>query len=64
MWVASHWPHGRAAFADSIDQLTDDTKVVEALEAAEIFFDVQYSPNVNTTSDVVERMEHIWAALH
>jgi probable F420-dependent oxidoreductase len=57
-------PNGRAAFAGSIDQLVDDTKAVEALEAAEIFFDVQYSPNVNTTSDVVERMEHIWAALH
>jgi hypothetical protein len=25
---------------------------------------VQYSPNVNTTGDVVERMEHIWLALH
>jgi hypothetical protein len=57
-------PSGRAAFAGSIDQLVDDTKAVEALEAAEIFFDVQHSPNVNTTSDVIERMEHIWAALH
>jgi hypothetical protein len=57
-------PNGRAIFAGTIDQLVDDTKAVEALGAAEAFFDVQYSPNVNTTGDVVERMEHIWLALH
>jgi probable F420-dependent oxidoreductase len=57
-------PDGRAIFAGTIDQLVDDTKAVEALGAAEAFFDVQYSPNVNTTGDVVERMERIWLALH
>jgi hypothetical protein len=42
----------------------EDAQEVDALGATEIFFDVQYSPDVNTTLDVLKRMEGLWAAMH
>lgn len=53
----------RALFTGSIDQIAEDAKAVDAVGAAEIFFDVQYSPDVMTTDDVVERMERLWTAM-
>jgi probable F420-dependent oxidoreductase len=57
-------PDGRAVFVGSIDQVAEDARAVEALGATGIFFDVQYSPDVNTTQDVLERMEGLWHAMH
>ncbi|MDP9075549.1 MAG: TIGR03619 family F420-dependent LLM class oxidoreductase [Actinomycetota bacterium] len=52
----------RPMFVGSVDQVTGDVKAVEAIGAAEVLFDVQFSPGVRTTADVVDRMERLWAA--
>ena len=49
-------------FVGSIDQIAEDVNAVEAIGASEVFFDVQFSPAVNTTADVLERIEQLWAA--
>ena len=54
---------GRALFVGTVDQIAEDVKAVEALGASETFFDVQYSPCVETVSDIVESMERLWAAV-
>jgi probable F420-dependent oxidoreductase len=52
----------RPIFVGSIEQIAQDVNAVEGIGASEVFFDVQFSPAVNTTADVIERMEQLWAS--
>ena len=51
-------------YAGSVDGVAQTWKPLLRWGAAEISFDVQYSPDVMTTADVVERIQRIWAAIH
>lgn len=55
---------GREIFAGTVEQIAEDVKAAEAIGASRLFFDVQFSPHVATTGDIVERMERLWAATH
>src|SRR5215470_6484424 len=49
----------RADFAGSLEQIAGDVTETRKLGAAEIVFDVQFSPDVKTTDDIVARMEQL-----
>ncbi len=50
----------RADFAGTLEQIAADICAVRQLGASEIVFDVQFSPDVNTTGDIIARMEQLW----
>jgi hypothetical protein len=50
----------RVDFTGALEQIADDVKTTEKLGAAEIVFDAQFSPGVETASDIVARMEDLW----
>jgi len=50
----------RVDFTGTLEQIADDVKTTEKLGAAEIVFDAQFSPGVETASDIVARMEDLW----
>ena len=43
----------RVDFTGTLEQIADDVKTTEKLGAAEIVFDAQFSPGVETASDIV-----------
>ncbi len=49
----------RADFAGTIEQIAGDVAETRKLGAAEIVFDVQFSPGVETVDDIVARMEQL-----
>jgi alkanesulfonate monooxygenase SsuD/methylene tetrahydromethanopterin reductase-like flavin-dependent oxidoreductase (luciferase family) len=49
----------RADFAGALEQIADDVAATRKLGAAEIVFDVQFSPDVETVDDIVVRMEQL-----
>jgi probable F420-dependent oxidoreductase len=51
---------GRADFTGTFDEIARDVAATRQLGAAELLFDVQFSPGVETARDVVSRMEQIW----
>jgi probable F420-dependent oxidoreductase len=50
----------RVDFTGTLEQIADDIETTQKLGAAEIVFDVQFSPGVETASDIVARMEQLW----
>ena len=51
---------GRADFTGTLDQIADDVVATRKLGAAEILFDVQFSPGVEAADDIITRMEQVW----
>ena len=47
-------------FAGAPEQIAEDVKTTQKLGAAEIVLDAQFSPGVETASDLVSRMEKLW----
>ena len=52
----------RADFTGSLEQIAGDVVATRKLGAAELLFDVQFSPGVKTAEDMVVRMEQLWKA--
>src|SRR5215813_4627039 len=50
----------RADFTGSLEQIAGDVAETLKLGAAEIVFDVQFSPDVKTVDDIVARMEQLY----
>ena len=50
----------RGDFSGTLEQIAEDVKATQKLGAAEIVFDAQFSPGVETASDIVSRMEQLW----
>ena len=50
----------RVDFTGTLQQIAEDVKATQKLDAAEIVLDAQFSPGVETASDIVSRMEQIW----
>jgi hypothetical protein len=50
----------RVDFTGTLEQIAGDVKTTQNLGAAEIVFDAQFSPGVETVNDIVSRMEQIW----
>ncbi|HTE84620.1 MAG TPA: LLM class F420-dependent oxidoreductase [Dehalococcoidia bacterium] len=50
----------RFIFTGSLEQIAEDVRATEALGAAELFFDVNFSPGVRTTEDVLGLMAGLW----
>jgi probable F420-dependent oxidoreductase len=50
----------RVDFTGTLEQIAEDVKTTQNLGAAEIVFDAQFSPGVETANDVVSRMEQLW----
>jgi probable F420-dependent oxidoreductase len=51
---------GRADFTGTLDQIAGDVTAVRRLDAAELLFDVQFSPGVAGVDDMLTRMEQLW----
>ena len=52
----------RVDFAGTLEQIAGDVAETRKLGAAEIVFDVQFSPGVETVDDIVARMEALCQA--
>ncbi len=52
----------RVDFTGTLDQIVSDVAATQQLGAAEIVFDVQFSPGVDTVDDIIARMEQLWSA--
>jgi len=50
----------RAIFAGSEDQIKADIAATRKIGAHELFFDVQFSPGINTLDRVIARMDRLW----
>ena len=51
---------GRADFTGTLEQIAQDVAATRKLGAAELLFDVQFSPGVETAHDIAARMEQLW----
>lgn len=51
---------GRADFTGTLDQIAADVKETQRLGAAELLFDVQFSPGVEDLNSLLARMEQLW----
>jgi hypothetical protein len=49
----------RADFTGTLEQIAGDVAETRKLGAAEIVFDVQFSPGVKTVDDIIARMEQL-----
>jgi probable F420-dependent oxidoreductase len=52
----------RADFTGSLAQIAADVAATRKVGAAELVFDVQFSPGLETADDMVARMEQLWKA--
>src|SRR5215470_6529211 len=50
----------RRDFTGTLQQIAEDVTTTQKLGAAEMLFDVQFSPGVETAKDLVARMEDLW----
>jgi alkanesulfonate monooxygenase SsuD/methylene tetrahydromethanopterin reductase-like flavin-dependent oxidoreductase (luciferase family) len=50
----------RNDFSGTLEQIAGDIVATRKLGAAELLFDVQFSPGVETVDDIVARMEQLW----
>jgi hypothetical protein len=50
----------RLHFTGSLEQIAGDVLATRTLGAAELVFDVQFSPGVDTVDDIIMRMEQLW----
>lgn len=51
---------GRADFTGTLQQIADDVAATKKIGAAEVAFDAQWSPGVETAEDIVACMEQLW----
>jgi hypothetical protein len=56
-------PGDRFVFTGSIEQIAEDVHATEALGAAELFFDVNFSPGIQSHQDALTLMETLWRAV-
>jgi probable F420-dependent oxidoreductase len=57
---ASALDKGRADFTGTIDQIGEDVQAVRKLGAAELLFDIQFSPGLAGVDDMLTRMQQLW----
>ena len=50
----------RVDFTGALEQIAEDIRTTQKLGAAEIVFDVKFSPGVETAGDIAARMEQLW----
>ncbi len=50
---------GRGDFTGSLEQIAEDIAATRSLGAAELVFDVQFSPDVKGTDDILKRLEQL-----
>jgi probable F420-dependent oxidoreductase len=50
----------RADFTGTLEQIAKDVVATRQVGAAELLFDVQFSPGVETVDDMISRMEQLW----
>jgi probable F420-dependent oxidoreductase len=50
----------RTDFTGTLEQIAGDIVATRKLGAAELFFDVQFSPGVEGVDDIVARLEQLW----
>jgi probable F420-dependent oxidoreductase len=50
----------RRDFTGTLEQIAEDVTTTKKLGAAEMLFEVQFSPGVETAKDIVARMEELW----
>lgn len=50
----------RADFTGTLEQIAGDIVATQKFGAAEILFDVQFSPGVEVVGDILARMEQLW----
>jgi probable F420-dependent oxidoreductase len=50
----------RADFTGTLEQIAKDVAATRQVGAAELLFDVQFSPGVETVDDMISRMEQLW----
>ena len=50
----------RRDFTGTLQQIAEDMTTTQKLGAAEMLFDVQFSPGVETAKDIVARIEKLW----
>jgi len=50
----------RADFTGALDQIAGDVAAIRKLGAAELLFDVQFSPGVEDVGDMLARMQQLW----
>lgn len=53
----------RGDFAGTLEQIGEDVKTTQKLGAAEIVFDVQFSPGVESANNSVTRMDSLWRVI-
>ncbi|HET8532373.1 MAG TPA: hypothetical protein VFO08_14575 [Methylomirabilota bacterium] len=54
----------RRSFIGTPDQIAADVAATRALGAAELLFDVQFSPGVETAADILARLEQLQEIAH
>jgi hypothetical protein len=50
---------GRGDFVGSLEQIAGDIAATRSLGAAELLFDVQFSPEIKGTDDILKRLEQL-----
>ena len=50
----------RADFTGALDQIAGDVAAVRKLGAAELLFDIQFSPGLKNLGDMLTRMQQLW----
>jgi probable F420-dependent oxidoreductase len=50
----------RVHFTGTLEQIAGDVAATRTLGAAELVFDVQFSPGIDTVEDIIVRMEQLW----
>ena len=50
----------RVHFTGTLEQIAGDVAATRTLGVAELVFDVQFSPGVETVDDIIVRMEQLW----
>ena len=51
--------NGRGDFTGSLEQVAADIAATRSMGAAELLFDVQFSPEVKGTDDILKRLEQL-----
>ena len=54
----------RADFTGTLEQIAGDILAVRNLGAAELLFDVQFSPGVGGVDGMLARVEQLWRIAH
>jgi probable F420-dependent oxidoreductase len=50
----------RAEFTGTLEQISGDIMATRNVGAAELLFDIQFSPGVDAVGDIITRMEQLW----